>query len=70
MELFGLTLLRNFPLTKSDLLGIFKNVLTGFYCIRHYHVTHFVTKFGSCVHPDDKQYAQKQYVVSLLYTVK
>jgi hypothetical protein len=32
-ELFGLTLLRNFPLKKSDFLRIFKNVLTGFYCI-------------------------------------
>jgi hypothetical protein len=31
MELFGPTLLRNFPLKKSDFLGIFKNVLTGFY---------------------------------------
>jgi hypothetical protein len=32
MELFGPTLLRNFPLKKSDFLGIFKNILTGFYC--------------------------------------
>jgi hypothetical protein len=31
-ELFGPTLLRNFPLKKSDFLGIFKNVLTGVYC--------------------------------------
>jgi hypothetical protein len=33
IELFGPTLLRNFPLKKSDFLGIFKNALTGFYCI-------------------------------------
>jgi hypothetical protein len=33
IELFGPTLLRNFLLKKSDFLGIFKNVLTGFYCI-------------------------------------
>jgi uncharacterized membrane protein len=33
MELFGPTLLRSFPLKKSDFFGIFKNVLTGFYCI-------------------------------------
>jgi hypothetical protein len=32
MELFGPTLLRNFPLKNSDFLGIFKNVLTGVYC--------------------------------------
>jgi hypothetical protein len=32
MELFGPTLFRNFLLKKSDFLGIFKNVLTGFYC--------------------------------------
>jgi hypothetical protein len=32
MELFGPTLLSNFPLKKSDFLGIFKNILTGFYC--------------------------------------
>jgi hypothetical protein len=32
IELFGSILLRNF-LLKSDFLGIFKNVLTGFYCI-------------------------------------
>jgi hypothetical protein len=32
IELFGPTLLRNFLLKKSDFLGIFKNVLTGFYC--------------------------------------
>jgi hypothetical protein len=32
IELFGPTLLRNFPLKKSDFLGIFKNILTGFYC--------------------------------------
>jgi hypothetical protein len=32
MELFSPTILRNFPLKKSDFLGIFKNVLTGFYC--------------------------------------
>jgi hypothetical protein len=34
-ELFVPTLLRNFPLKKSHFLGIFKNVLTGFYCISH-----------------------------------
>jgi hypothetical protein len=33
MEFFGPALLRNFPLKKSDFFGIFKNVLTGFYCI-------------------------------------
>jgi hypothetical protein len=33
IKLFGPTLLRNFPLKMSDFLGIFKNVLTGFYCI-------------------------------------
>jgi hypothetical protein len=41
MELFGPTLLRNFPLKKSDFLGIFKNVLTGFYCI--YYYAYFIT---------------------------
>jgi hypothetical protein len=29
---FGPTFLRNFQLKKSDLVGIFKNVWTGFYC--------------------------------------
>jgi hypothetical protein len=33
IEHLGPTLLRNFPLKKSDFLGIFKNILTGFYCI-------------------------------------
>jgi hypothetical protein len=33
IELLGPSLARNFPLKKSDFLGIFKNVLTGFYCI-------------------------------------
>jgi hypothetical protein len=33
MELFSPSLLRNFSLKKSDFLGIFKNILTGFYCI-------------------------------------
>jgi hypothetical protein len=32
IDLFSLTLLRNFPL-KSDFLGIFKNSITGFCCI-------------------------------------
>jgi hypothetical protein len=32
-QLFGPTLLRNFPLKKPDFLGIFKNTLRGFYCI-------------------------------------
>jgi hypothetical protein len=36
MELFVPTLLRNFLLKKSDFLGIFKNVLTGFYCTSKY----------------------------------
>jgi hypothetical protein len=31
IKLFGLILLRNF-LLKEDFLGIFKNVVTGFYC--------------------------------------
>jgi hypothetical protein len=43
MELFGPTILRNFPLTKSDILGIFKNILTGFYCI--YNSQPFKTTF-------------------------
>jgi hypothetical protein len=33
MEIFSVTLLRNFPLKKSDFLGIFRNILTGFYCM-------------------------------------
>jgi hypothetical protein len=33
IEVFGPTLLRNLPLKKPDFLGIFKNVLTGFYYI-------------------------------------
>jgi hypothetical protein len=33
IELYGPTRLRNFPLNKSDFLGILNNVLTGFYCI-------------------------------------
>jgi hypothetical protein len=42
IELFGPTLLRNSPLKKSDFLGIFKNVLTGFYCI------YYLRKADSC----------------------
>jgi hypothetical protein len=33
MELFGCTLLRNFPLKKLDFCGIFRNIVTGFYSI-------------------------------------
>jgi hypothetical protein len=33
IELSGPTLLRHFPLKKSDFLGIFKNVLRKFHCI-------------------------------------
>jgi hypothetical protein len=32
MELFGPKLLTNFLHKKSDFLGIFKNILTGFHC--------------------------------------
>jgi hypothetical protein len=43
MELFGPTLLRNFPSKKSDFLGIFKNILTRFYCIYKILVLHAVS---------------------------
>jgi hypothetical protein len=33
IELFSPTLSRNFPLQKSDFVGIFKYILIGFYCI-------------------------------------
>jgi hypothetical protein len=46
IELFGPTFLRNFLLKKSDFLGIFKNVLTGFYCIKCIIIT---IRFYICI---------------------
>jgi hypothetical protein len=42
IEPFGPTLLRNFPLKKSGFLGIFINVLTGFYCTYFEHYIYYV----------------------------
>jgi hypothetical protein len=50
MELFGPTLLTNFPLKKSDFLGIFKNVLTGFYYICEVKVFHEGQKQHAPIH--------------------
>jgi hypothetical protein len=43
MELFGVTLLINFPLKKSDFLALFKNVLTEFYCVYLYLFIYLLT---------------------------
>jgi hypothetical protein len=45
VKLFGPTLLKKFPLKKSDFLGIFKNILTGFYCISQ---THKLVRLFAC----------------------
>jgi hypothetical protein len=46
-QLFGPTLLSNFLLKKPDFLGIFKNVLIGFYCMCLIWVK---SVFTSCLH--------------------
>jgi hypothetical protein len=46
MELLIPTLLRNLPLKKLDFLGIFKSILTGFYCINNHRPISLLPSFS------------------------